>query len=223
MINIGHYYYQDELDLISNFKKLLKPNYNGPEFSLEDIDEYNLLIEWLKKHNFIIIEFPNVINHQIPLVEFGYNQIREFIQKRDNNFGAVSWASRRELIDSLTIINKNNHYYFADNQINEILKNMTGIENYLYAMTYDEQLSFFNNAIEYLLKKSNGYVSIDSSIFYDFLGNESIIKFRKDTQVFRHYSESSIKEREQWDDEKKRYYCMLGLLILNQVKEIYFN
>src|SRR5699024_8681321 len=215
MLTIDKYSYANEETVINEFKDTLKPKYGGvkwdkfTDYTVADIEEYSAIMPWLKENEYYIEEFPNVIQQQLSLKEFGYDTIRNRIyNNRGNTTGSVTWEERRQLIDALTIKKRKDFPAFKIKQeIKEIISEISCGKGELHTLVLDEQLSLLNNTIEYLLKEKNGYKKINQEIFYEFINEEKIIKFRKDTHIFRQGSKEAISERREWSEEKKKFYA----------------
>src|SRR5699024_10811470 len=213
MLTIDKYSYANEETVINEFKDTLKPKYGGvkwdkfTDYTVADIEEYSAIMPWLKENEYYIEEFPNVIHQQLGLKEFGYDTIRSRIYiERGNTNGSVAWEERRQLIDSLTIKKRNDFPVFKSKpEIEEIIKEVSSGKGELHTLRLDEQLSVLNNTIEYLLKEKNGFKKVNQEIFYGFIDEEKIIKFRKDTHIFRHGFKEAITERREWSEMKKKF------------------
>lgn len=225
MIKIEPYEYKDEDDLINSFKNTLKPKFGiegskkWKEVTDADFNEYETLMPWLKENNFIIVELPNVIERQPNLKSFAYDDIRNYYyEKTGNRDNSVSWEARREIIDELTIVSlKDAPEFEVDENIEYLIKAISTGRGSFNSMGKDEKLKNLNNALEYLLKNEGKYENIDSTVFYDFLGNDEVIKFRNDTQIFRHAARETITERKQWSDNKKNFYIRLGIILITNI------
>lgn len=222
MIKVGPYQYEDEDKLISQFKETLKPKYYGDkskfnDFTVQDEKEYKTLLIWLGENSYIIEEFPNVILQKLSLKAFAYDQIRSKILK-DNPSNKVTWQDRRELIDSLHLRKTEDFPIFSlEDNFEEKINDIANRRGPLQTQTHEDQLATLNNCIEYLLKKNGKYAELHSSIFYNYIDEQKVKQYRKDTQIFRHSSENSLKERKAWSEKKKSFYIRLGILIVNNI------
>lgn len=54
-------------------------------------------------------------------------------------------------------------------------------------------------------------------MFYDFSDEPDVIKFRKDTHVFRHPYKDAMNKREQWSDRKKDLYIRIGIILVTEI------
>ncbi|SPP27700.1 conserved hypothetical protein [Brochothrix thermosphacta] len=220
MITIGDYEYRDEEDIIGNFRRLLKPT-SGPDFSdysNVDINEFSGIMTWLYLNKFVIREFPNVIKHKMSLKAFGSETIRRYIMTNKPELSNVPWSERRAVVDSLTIERIYDDSSFeVKPEIESIMKDIAMGTGDFQSHSKENKLAMLNNCVEYLLKDGEKYKTVDASIFYGFLDQVKVIKFRKDTHVFRHHDRNTMFEREQWDDEKKDLYIRIGIIIVTEV------
>ena len=90
-------------------------------------------------------------------------------------------------------------------------KSQSAVSNKLRLLTLPDEIQ------EYLLKEKSGFKEISSEIFYDFLDEEEVKKFRKDTHAFRHGNSEAIAERKSWSDSKKIFYVRLGIIIITNI------
>ena len=225
MINLSNYRYKSHDAIIYSFKEILKPKYGGNKSKIHsdywdsDFEEYQVIMPWLKKNDYYIEEFPNVIQNQVDLKTLGYDMIRNKVQfNSETSAGSVAWEQRRQLIDSLTIKKRNDFPAFSiQTSVKEIIREVSIGKGELHTLELDEQLVLLSNTIEYLLKEKSGFKEISSEIFYDFLDEEEVKKFRKDTHAFRHGNSEAIGERKSWSDSKKIFYVRLGIIIITNI------
>lgn len=225
MIKIGDYIYKTEEELITQFKEIIKPKYGGTkslkfsDYTEDDFIQYAQILLWLKKNDYFIEEFPNVIQSQLDLKTFGYDKIRARIYEvKGNTEKGVSWQDRRQLIDSLTFKRRRDFPVFnITGGVKIIIRDISTNKGELHNLPLEEQLALLNNAIEYLLKKETGFESVSSEIFFGYLNNEDIKQFRKDTHIFRHGSERSLLERKTWSKKRKEFYVRLGIVIVTNI------
>lgn len=90
-------------------------------------------------------------------------------------------------------------------------------------MSSDEKIKELGNLIEYMLKGKNGFVSIDYSFSSNLINDDSVTQYRKKIQCFRHSSQESIKERNNFSNEQKlfliEYGILLNVYIYNQISK----
>ncbi|EWA83251.1 hypothetical protein ACVCGQ_14745 (plasmid) [Staphylococcus aureus] len=232
MINIDGYQYSDLADLIESFKKTLEPKFEKSnrfkytDFTISDEKEYKVILKWLLSNGYYIKQFPNVVKKQTPLERFAYDEIKAKIRaiKSYNSGDSIPWADRRALINELDIIKESGDTFFEvekdlNNTINEIANGRGGLEH----QTVDDQLGTLNNCIEYLLKEEGKFKDVPESVFYDFLNNKDIMKYRKDTHIFRHASTEALEEKNKWSNDKKQFYIRLGVIMITAIyNDIYW-
>ncbi|WP_445266424.1 hypothetical protein [Staphylococcus aureus] len=232
MINIDGYQYSDLADLIESFKKTLEPKFEKSnrfkytDFTISDEKEYKVILKWLLSNGYYIKQFPNVVKKQTPLERFAYDEIKAKIRaiKSYNSGYSIPWADRRALINELDIIKESGDTFFEvekdlNNTINEIANGRGGLEH----QTVDDQLGTLNNCIEYLLKEEGKFKDVPESVFYDFLNNKDIMKYRKDTHIFRHASTEALEEKNKWSNDKKQFYIRLGVIMITAIyNDIYW-
>lgn len=224
MIQIGNYTYKTEEELINKFKETLEPKFGVEtsakfsDYTEDDFEQYNHIMQWFKNNDYFIEEFPNVIQSQLELKTCGYDMIRSRIMERENIVGSVSWEERRQLINSLTIKRRKDFPAFnISTELNGILRDISTNKGELHYLPLEQQLALLNNTIEYLLKKDNGFESVSSEVFYGYINNDEIKQFRNDTQIFRHGSERSLQERKIWTQQKKEFYVRLGIMLITNI------
>ncbi|HCV4349807.1 TPA: hypothetical protein OWB32_002756 [Staphylococcus aureus] len=232
MINIDGYQYSDLADLIESLKKTLEPKFEKSnrfkytDFTISDEKEYKVILKWLLSNGYYIKQFPNVVKKQTPLERFAYDEIKAKIRaiKSYNSGDSIPWADRRALINELDIIKESGDTFFEvekdlNNTINEIANGRGGLEH----QTVDDQLGTLNNCIEYLLKEEGKFKDVPESVFYDFLNNKDIMKYRKDTHIFRHASTEALEEKNKWSNDKKQFYIRLGVIMITAIyNDIYW-
>ncbi|MDW4093272.1 hypothetical protein [Staphylococcus saprophyticus] len=232
MINIDGYQYSDLADLIESFKKTLEPKFEKSnrfkytDFTISDEKEYKVILKWLLSNGYYIKQFPNVVKKQTPLERFAYDEIKDKIRaiKSYNSGDSIPWADRRALINELDIIKESGDTFFEvekdlNNTINAIANGRGGLEH----QTVDDQLGTLNNCIEYLLREDGKFKDISSNVFYDFFDNKDIMKFRKDTHIFRHASNEALDEKSKWSKDKKQFYIRLGIIMITAIyNDIYW-
>lgn len=74
-----------------------------------------------------------------------------------------------------------------------------------------------------MLKKEDTFKDISTSVFYDFFDNKDIMKFRKDTHIFRHASNEALDEKSKWSSDKKQFYIRLGIIMVTAIYNDIFH
>jgi len=223
MIQIDAMIFENIEQVFHRLKDLLKPtsSRNGKfvdGYSDGKDKEFRAIGRWLYQHGYYIDKFPSAFSDGISLVDLGYTEIRQAIQRETGNYtGAVKWASRREFIDNLQFKNngENNTIVEIQPDLMAIIRDISNRNAAFMDQSDDEKLATLNNAIEFLLRNPNGkYKFVSEDVFFGFLNSESIRKFRNETQMFRHASAQSLMERSLFSDNKKKFYIGLGTLIV---------
>ena len=211
-INDEKFLYEDKQELIERFRSICKP----PEVQYDqNNNEFILLCFWLNKNGFTINEFPNVLSRPTSLQAFAYEDIRKYIQSKRGPSDKVQWSERRELCDSITITS-NSTFQLMPNDIEDKIKLVSTRGAEFDEMSVEEKLQNLNNLIENLLKPTSAgkYLALNyDEIFYGFITEEDVKKFRKRTQVFRHATEDSLKERDSIPAPEKKYLSEMGVFI----------
>lgn len=226
LIRLSNYEYEDIETLFASFQETLKPKRNGTkEFSdltIEDEKEYTEIIKWLKDKGYYIKQFPNTIQRQQNFKSFAYDEIRSYIRV-NKGYGAsdsIPWSERRELITKLKLCNRSDYSSFNVNKdLDHIIKDISNGRGYLDTQTVDDQLATLCNCIEYFLKEKKKFKEISSDVFYGFLDNNDLKKFRQDTQIFRHATKETLEERKFWDDNRKKFYIRLGINMVTKIHQ----
>jgi hypothetical protein len=211
-IHDEQFIYADGQEIVDRFRHICKP----PEQEYENNNnEFLLLCFWLNKNGYVIKEFPNLLSRPPILFNFAYNDIRKFIQKDRGTNGSVTWQSRRDLCDELSITTNTTFQLLPDDIVDKIrLISTRGAE--FDGMVVDEKLQNLNNLVENLLKpKSKGsYLSINyDDVFFGFISEDDVKRFRKRTQPFRHASEDTLSERASIPESEKKLLADLGVFI----------
>lgn len=204
--------YIDGRELVDRFRTICKP----PEVEYEsNNNEFLLLCFWLNKNGYTVKEFPNLLSRPTTLFNFAYNDIRKHIQKERGDNGSVQWQARRDLCDNLTITTSAKFRLLPD-EVEEKIRLISTRGAKFDGMTVDEQLQNLNNLVENLLKPSSkgSYLTLDyDDIFFGFISEEDVKRYRKRTQPFRHATEDTLKERAGISEGEKELLAELGVFI----------
>lgn len=113
---------------------------------------------------------------------------------------------------------KNQEKIYPVEELDNIIQKISTRNAQFKQMTIDEKLKELCNTLEYLLKRKNGFISLDyKEISVGFLNESDIISFRKKIQCFRHASEESIEERTRYTKKQKKFMIEFGIVICNLV------
>ena len=224
MIIINGVEYINVDNVFRRVKELLKPTPDKSTYidgyTLGKQQDYQYISQWLHQNGYYMEQLPNAFSDGASLVQVGNGLIRSAIQTMNNDFeNNVLWAERMAYIEKLTLKNNNITDVIVPikTDLMDIIKNISNRNASFMELSLNEKLSNLNNAIEYLLKPGKHFESVEESIFYGFLNNDDVIKFRKETQMFRHASPTSMQERENFSKEKKEFYVGVGILIVTAI------
>lgn len=107
---------------------------------------------------------------------------------------------------------------FIDEELNEKIKMISTRNARFEQMTIDERLKEISNLIEYLLKENGKFKDVNyEENSLSFLNDETVRKYRKTTQCFRHSSKESIIERKSFNIKQKKFMVDLGVTITNYI------
>lgn len=210
-------------DAIEKFKYLCQPE--NESHNNEDRCWFYLVLFYLNKCGYIIEEFPRIIEHPpIDSFDFVNKEIRNKLiaEGKDDN-GTVRYKERRKLIANLIFTQMDNHIELVDaieRKFKEISNRQASFQN----MSMDEKLAEIANLIENMLKKNGKFLSPDySQICFDYINEDTIKRYRKKIQCFRHSSSQSISERESFTKEQKIFLIDFGLTVLKVIHVLLTN
>jgi len=214
----------DNIDYaIEKFKYLCQPE--NESHTNEDRCWFYLVLFYLNKCGYIIEEFPRIIEHPpIDSFDFVNKEIRNKLiaEGKDDN-GTVRYKERRNIIANLTFSQMDNHIELADSieaKFKEISNRQASFQN----MSTDEKLAEIANLIENMLKKNGKFLSPDySQICFDYINEDTIKRYRKKIQCFRHSASESISERVSFTKEQKVFLIDFGLTVLKVIHALLTN
>lgn len=210
--NRDEYEFFDDDDIIEKFKYLCQPN---TEISNENTILFHLITYYLYKNGYILEEFPRLlIRPPEEPYQFINGEIRnkaiENGKMRPN--GQVPYAERRIIISNFTF--KKEKATMVDESLDEIFKSISTRNAKFANMEIDEKLKEIANAIEYMLKEKDKYLTLDySSITTGIITKENVIDYRKKLHCFRHASAEAIIERNKMSDNQKEFLVDYGIII----------
>lgn len=222
MIELDEFIYFDDNEMIERFKELISPNNEKYYGNKTWNKEFQLIRRYLDSQGYRIIQFPNALKTPITLYDFAYNKIRSHIQKERGFLGTVSWDERRILIFGLDFLKDDITLQPVPDDLQTIIKKISLRDATWEQQTNDEKLRTIAEAIEHLMKLSNGkFLSVDESYFYGLFTDEQLKNFRKQLQVFRHSHKKALEVREsEFDESRKKFLIHLGIVILIRLNEI---
>ena len=154
----------DEEDAIQNFKSLIQPR---NDYTNQENIEFILICYYLYSCGYSIVEFPNFLARPTDLESFSNNDIR-FKAKQvygTNNAGAVTWESRRRIIDGLQFKKENSIIVKVSLDLENIFKTISPRNATFESMESDEKLQTICNAIENMLKVNGKFITLDYSSY----------------------------------------------------------
>lgn len=210
-------------DAIEKFKYLCQPE--NESHNNENRCWFYLVLFYLNKGGYIIEEFPRLIEHPpLDSYEFVNKEIRNKLitEGKDDN-GTVRYKERRKLIANLTFKQIDNHIELVD-AIEKKFKEISNRQAAFHHMSMDEKLAEIANLIENMLKKNGKFLSPDySQVCFDYINEDTIKRYRKKIQCFRHSASESISERESLSKEQKIFLIDFGLIILKVIHALLNN
>lgn len=209
----------DSEECITKFKSLCMPDVT---YNNENTTWFHLISYYLYKLGYEIKEFPRILARPpVKPYDFAYTEIRNYlIAKGMDDNGTVRYATRRAFVSELVFELKSSHLNLNESieqKFREISTRGASFNN----MSLDEKLSEISNLIENLLKVDAKFIKHDfTEIAFDYLSDDSIKKYRKQIQCFRHASNESIAERSSFTKEQKMFLIDYGILALKSINEI---
>lgn len=213
----------DDEEAIDYFKNLIQPDsdYN------KNNNKYHLISYYLYKNGYVIEEFPRILQRpKKNLYDFAYLMIRNKIidmgMQKPN--GEVPYSQRRLLISNLHFKKSNTIPLNINDNINKMFQKISTRSNEFFKMTKDEQLQDIANLIENMLLKDNKYLELNyKEIAFNYIDNESIKRYRKQIQCFRHAHEQALKERQSFSDNQKDFLIHFGIIIINVIYKLLYK
>jgi len=213
----------DDEEAIDYFKKLIQPecDYN------KNNNKYHLVSYYLYKNGYTIEEYPRILQRpEKNLVDFAYSTIRgrliEMGLQRPN--GDVPYAQRKLLISKLHFKKNTTLPINLNEEINKMFQKISTRSNEFFKMKKDEQLQEIANLIENMLLKDGKFLEPDyTKISFDYIDNETIKKYRKQIQCFRHAKEQALEEREAFTDNQKDFLIHFGIVIITTIYNLLYT
>lgn len=90
-----------------------------------------------------------------------------------------------------------------------------------YLLYLNEEIA---NLIENMLKKNGNFMEPDyNKIAFDYIDNDSIIKYRKQIQCFRHATDEALAERAKFTDDQKDFLIQHGISIVTLIYNLLYR
>ncbi len=204
------------------FENIVSPD-NESNYKNEDENiKWDRLCRYLRENNYCLYYDGNIIfdfsEQKMGLYSFAYNQIRNWVKKYIYNgeySDKVEWKDRRAFISKLKLETKVNV-----TPPNELLEIFNSISFDTKHENINSNLLGIANAIEFLLKEGNKFMSLNfNETESKFIDNNKIKELRKKLQCFRHATQEMIKEREEMTDDERKFYLYLGYAYLTIIKK----
>lgn len=191
-----------------------------PNIPLNELDSwFHLLSFYLYKNGYMIREFPKLVDRPpVNSTVFTNQQIREHLITQGKSYnGNVRYANRRSFASKL-VFQKKSSYINIDESIDNKFIAISNRQFSFRNMSLNEKLMEIANLIESLLMRDNKFMSFDySNSFLGYISEDLIKKYRRNLNCFRHSSEISIKEKESYSDEQKKFLVDYGLTIVKVI------
>lgn len=213
----------DNEEAIELYKKLLQPDTDYEKNN----NKYLLVSYYLYKQGYFIEEFPRILQRpEKKLIDFAYSTIRskliELGKNRPN--GEVPYAQRKIYIANLHFVKRITPTIEIEDDINKMFKKISTRSNDFSQMKKDEQLQEIANLIENMLKKNGNFMEPDyNKIAFDYINNDSIIKYRKQIQCFRHATDEALTERATFTDDQKDFLIQHGISIVTLIYNLLYR
>lgn len=208
----------DDNEAIDKFRSICRPE-NEANDKVSRCWFY-LLTYYLDSMGYYIKEFQSVLSR--PPEEphdFIYTAIRDRALKLglDNTDGIVTYDVRRRIVADMNFIQRGTAIELGES-LERTLKAISTHDASFCDCDVDEQLAQLCNLIEYLLKGRGGFRKLDySTIALGYLDDETIMKYRKQIQCFRHAAADSLEERNGFNAAQKDFLVELGILICKTI------
>ncbi|WP_339000917.1 hypothetical protein VNN37_10320 (plasmid) [Lactococcus garvieae] len=209
----------DTEEVIAKFKDLCQPR-NERSMEKEETCWFYIILFYLSKMGYYIEEFPR-LTARPPLepFKFIYEEIRSKLidEGKVEEDGRVTYNERRKLVRNLTFA-KNDEHKGLDYDIESKFKEISNRNATFQEMSTDEKLAEIINLIEHMLKVNGKYIKLDySKNCFDYIDDDTIIKYKNKLQCFRHSSPQSISERDSFSEDQKKFMVDYGIIILNGI------
>lgn len=145
---------------------------------------------------------------------------KEYPKGLESEFmGALSPDSDYEVVDERFNVTEPSSAFMMSDHLQDTINMIATRADVFTSRPIDEKLELLNDTIEFLLKRSGSFISINESDYFGLLLNENIKKFRKTTHIFRHASEQSIGERDEFSQKQKEFLVNYGTMIVITLSE----
>ncbi|MBK5241926.1 hypothetical protein [Clostridium sp.] len=106
----------------------------------------------------------------------------------------------------------------VNEELDELIKKISTRNAQFNEMALDEKLKELVNLMEYLLKKDGKFITLNyDNISLGFIKESDVKELKKKIQCFRHSSQESLKEREEYTENQKQFMVELGIVICHLI------
>lgn len=212
--------YYDDSKIINDWRNLLYPtNVTEVVDRMLKNSKYYFLSFYLMNEKYKIEEFPTELENTQGLLNFRdtilYNATA-LNYGRDER-GAVKWANRRSIVDSLTV-KKTITAISVSKTIEKLIKEISTRGAEFAEMSIDEKLENIRNAYEYLVNMQGGYDKLDyEKLFMGYISESNLIEYSKKLHCFRHGKLDALTERALINESQKLFLINFGIVIINRI------
>ena len=199
-----------------------------PERKFENDEEkcwFYIVSYYLKMQGYYIEQFPNVLNSPPDSpIKFTNIEIRNWANahKLDNG-GIIRYSTRRKIVADLKF-KRAMEFIEPGNSLKALFNKISTNDISFQQKNIDEKIREIANLIENLLKENKKFLALDyDEIAFGYITNESIKKFRRQIQCFRHATEETLMERKQFTDNQKGFLVDYGTVILKVIYKLKSN
>ena len=208
----------DEEEAINKFREICMPE--NQDFDNESTCWFYVIAYYLHKKGYRIKEFPSLLMRPPATpYDFSYKIIREWIKDdgEDDN-GRVKFDTRRRYVKKLSF-EKHSHLEINDENIERRFSEISTHGARFDEMSSEEKIAELANLIEHYLKTESGFLNLDyNDISFGFINNDSIMRYRKNVQCFRHSSEISLAERKEFSEKQMNFLIDYGIVIIKLIE-----
>lgn len=150
------------------------------------------------------------------------NELLEYyedLQLKNDKFTDYDKKKIREIRESLDkSVKEADGQLFVSESLDEVIKSISTRQAYFMEMSLDEKLKEIGNLIEFLLKQNGKYIALNyDSITLGLIQEDDIKKLRKKVQCFRHSTQESLNERNNYSNPQKQFIIEFGITICNLI------
>lgn len=206
----------DSEEAIKKFRELCEPN---EEYNEQNKCWFYVVSFYLYKHGYYIEQFPNVLKRPPEdITDFTYSEIRDWAFSHNLNDGnKIRFATRREIVAKMHFTISSSFIEIGES-LEDAFQRISTNDISFQEKKIDEKIKEIANLIENLLKENGKFKVLNyKNVAFDYLTNDDVKQFRKQIQCFRHASNDSIKEREHFTNDQKKFLVDYGIVICKTI------